>query len=101
MTAQSLAQTEYAGYADANVSTLRNMNMTKMEDVYARVGKKKIPTLLIWGKKDKIVPFANAALVKKAIPHAEFLELENAGHIPTVDEDKKTHAAMREFLGGE
>jgi pimeloyl-ACP methyl ester carboxylesterase len=101
MAAQSLQQTEYAGYADAIVSTLRNMNMTKMEDVYARVGAKKIPTLLIWGKKDKVVPFANAALVKKAIPHTEFLELENAGHIPTVDEDKKTHAAMREFLSGE
>ncbi len=101
MAAQSLAQTEYAGYADAIVSTLRNMNMTKMADVYARVGAKKIPTLLIWGKKDKVVPFANAASVKKAIPHSEFLELENAGHIPTVDEDKKTHAAIREFLSGE
>lgn len=101
MAKQSLQQTEYAGYADAIVSTVRHMNMTQMEDVYARVGSKKIPTLLIWGKKDKIVPFANSAHVMKAIPHAEFTVLENAGHIPTVDEDKRVHAAMREFLSGE
>lgn len=99
--AQSLEQIDYAGYADAIVSTVRNMNMTKMEDAYNRVGQRKTPTLLIWGKHDKVIPFANAALVKKAIPGAEVLELANSGHIPTIDESKKTHAAIREFLGGE
>lgn len=101
VTEESLKQIDYAGYADAIVSTVRHMDMTGMEPAYRRVGEKKIPTLLIWGKKDKIIPFANAALVKKAIPGAEVLELENAGHIPTVDEDKKVHAVIREFLAGE
>jgi pimeloyl-ACP methyl ester carboxylesterase len=97
----SLQQTEYAGYSDAIVSTVRNMNLTKLQETYERVGKKEIPTLVIWGKKDRVVPFANAALVKKSIPHAEIVGLENAGHIPQVDESTKTHAAIREFLGGE
>jgi pimeloyl-ACP methyl ester carboxylesterase len=101
MLAASLGQTDYAGYADAIVSTVRHMNMTSMEDIYGRVGAKKIPTLLIWGKKDKVVPFANAALVRKTIPHAELLALENAGHIPLVDESATTHAAIKEFLSGE
>lgn len=96
--AESRLQTEYAGYADAIVSTVRYMNLTALADTYARVGKREIPTLLIWGKKDKVVPFLNAALVKKAIPHADVLELETAGHIPQVDEAKKTNRAIIEFL---
>lgn len=99
--ASALVQTEYAGYADAIVSTLRHMNMSQMQDIYARVGVKKIPTLLIWGKKDKVIPFSNAELVRKVMPHSRFLPLENAGHIPTSDEKVKTHRAILEFLGAE
>lgn len=99
--AESRLQTEYAGYADAIVSTVRYMSLTGLADTYNRVGQKEIPTLLIWGKKDKVVPFGNAALVKKAIPHAQVLELENAGHIPQVDETKKTNRAIRDFLKSE
>lgn len=99
--ASALVQTEYAGYADAIVSTLRHMNMSYMEEIYERVGKKKIPTLLVWGKKDKVIPFGNAELVRKAMPHARFLPLGNAGHIPTSDENEKTHRAILEFLGAE
>lgn len=98
---EALQQTEYAGYADAIVSTLRHMNLTGLEETYTRVGRTSLPVLLIWGKKDKVIPFANAALVRKAIPKADFLELENAGHIPTVDEPAKTHAQIIEFLGAE
>lgn len=99
--AESRLQTEYAGYADAIVSTVRHMNLTGLAETYARIGKREIPTLLIWGKKDTVVPFANAALVKKAIPHADVVELENAGHIPQVDESKKTNRAILEFLSQE
>ncbi|MFZ5629044.1 MAG: alpha/beta fold hydrolase [Spirochaetota bacterium] len=99
--ASALVQTEYAGYADAIVSTLRHMNMGKMQDIYERVGKKKLPTLLIWGKKDRVIPFSNAELVRKVMPHAQFLPLENAGHIPTSDESEKTHRAILRFLGTE
>lgn len=98
--ASALVQTDYAGYADAIVSTLRHMNMTHMEEIYRRVGKKKIPTLLVWGKKDQVIPFANAQLVKQAMPHLKFLPLERAGHIPTSDESARTHRAILDFLKG-
>jgi len=96
--AEARRQVEYAGYADAIVSTLRHMNLTSMGDAYASVGKKAIPTLLIWGKQDKVVPYANAALVQKAIPHAEFLPLERAGHIPHVDAEKATNQRILDFV---
>lgn len=98
MAAVARVQTRYAGYADAIVSTLRHMNLTGLEAEYARVGQKSIPTLLIWGKKDLVVPFANAQRVRSAITHAEFLPLDNAGHIPTIDEPVKTERAILNFI---
>lgn len=98
--ASALVQTEYAGYADAIVSTLRHMNMSHMDDIYRRVGLKRIPTLLIWGTKDKVIPFANAAIVKQAMPHLKFVPLDAAGHIPTSDQPAKAHGSILEFLTG-
>ncbi|MFO1472489.1 MAG: alpha/beta hydrolase [Turneriella sp.] len=96
--AATLQQTEYSGYADAIVSTIRHMNMTGMEEVYRRVGKSGKPVLLLWGRADKVVPFANAEKVRAAMPAAKFVELEKSGHIPTIDENAKTHRVILEFL---
>lgn len=96
--AATLQQTEYSGYADAIVSTIRHMNMTGMAETYERVGKLGKPTLLLWGRHDKVVPFANAEKIRAAMPAAKFVELEKSGHIPTIDENAKTHRLIREFL---
>ncbi len=99
--AATLQQAEYSGYADAIVSTIRHMNMTGMEDAYKRVGQSGRPVLLLWGRYDKVVPFANAARVRAAMPAAKFVELEKSGHIPTIDESARTHRVMKNFLSAE
>ena len=99
--AATLQQAEYSGYADAIVSTIRHMNMTGMEDIYQRVGKSGKPVLLLWGRHDKVVPFANAEKIRGAMPAAKFVELEKSGHIPTIDENAKTHRVIKEFLSAE
>lgn len=96
--AATLQQSEYSGYADAIVSTIRHMNMTGMEDTYKRVGQAGKPILLLWGRHDKVVPFTNAAKVRAALPTAKFVELEKSGHIPTIDESAKTHRVILDFL---
>ena len=99
--AATLQQSEYAGYADAIVSTIRNMNMTGMDEAYRKVGKSGKPVLLLWGREDKVVPFANAAKVREAMPTAKFVEMEKSGHIPTIDESGKSHRVILDFLSNE
>jgi pimeloyl-ACP methyl ester carboxylesterase len=65
---ESLKQIDYAGYADAIVSTVRHMDMTGMEPAYRRVGEKKIPTLLIWGKQDRVIPLCECHANKEGNP---------------------------------
>lgn len=97
--AGALIQTDYAGYDDAIVSTLRHMDLTGLKPIYESVGKRRTKTLLLWGKQDKVVPFANASNVRAAMPGTKFMSFAKSGHIPTVDEKEKANRAILEFLG--
>jgi pimeloyl-ACP methyl ester carboxylesterase len=55
------------------------------------------PTLLMWGEKDGMIPFANSADYLRALPHATLAALPGIGHIPQ-EEAPTTVAILREFL---
>jgi pimeloyl-ACP methyl ester carboxylesterase len=55
------------------------------------------PTLLMWGEKDGMIPFANSADYLRALPHAMLAALPGIGHIPQ-EEAPMTVAILREFL---
>ena len=88
----------YRGFHHALLSTLRNMNMNRMEDVYNRVGRRNIPVLLIWGRQDHVLPFENSDRVLAAIPTAELQVVENAGHNLNVENPDAFNSHLRNFL---
>ncbi len=55
------------------------------------------PTLLMWGEKDGMIPFANSADYLRALPHATLAALPGVGHIPQ-EEAPRTVSILREFL---
>jgi pimeloyl-ACP methyl ester carboxylesterase len=60
-----------------------------------------IPTLIIHGTADRLVPPANAHLLARAIPGAELVLLEGAGHIFTTDRTEETIKTVLGFLDGQ
>jgi pimeloyl-ACP methyl ester carboxylesterase len=51
-----------------------------------------VPTLVVHGRHDRIVPVANAEILAERVPRAELRILDDAGHLysteqPEVDED--------------
>ena len=96
--AQYKIQMQYKGFKYAILSTMRNRMLESFAETYARVGKLKKPTLLIWGKNDTTVPFKNSAEILKAIPHAEFHPIENCGHIPHYEKPEIVNKVLMEFL---
>ena len=56
------------------------------------------PTLLVWGDRDTIVPFAVAVEWQRAIPRARLVVLPGAGHVPMVERPVAFIDALREFL---
>lgn len=58
-----------------------------------------VPTLLIWGRHDRIVPIEVGERLHRAIPGANLLVVENAGHLPHEETPERVRPALREFLG--
>lgn len=65
---------------------------------HPRLSKINIPTFVLHGKNDRLIPAANARILAAAIPCAELFELENSGHIFTTDQPERSVAAILEFL---
>jgi pimeloyl-ACP methyl ester carboxylesterase len=55
------------------------------------------PTLLMWGEKDGMIPFANSADYLRALPRATLAALPGIGHLPQ-EEAPATVRVLREFL---
>ncbi len=55
------------------------------------------PTLLMWGEKDGMIPFANSVDYLRALPHGTLAALPGVGHIPQ-EEAPATVGILREFL---
>jgi len=55
------------------------------------------PTLLMWGEKDGMIPFANSADYLRALPHGTLAALPGIGHLPQ-EEAPATVSILRQFL---
>jgi pimeloyl-ACP methyl ester carboxylesterase len=56
-----------------------------------------MPTLIVWGDEDKLIPVQQAQTWRKLIPNAEVMIVKGAGHI--VHRDKpETVEAVSKFL---
>lgn len=57
-----------------------------------------IPTLLIWGTRDKAVDPRSAMILKQRLPQAELHTIERAGHLPFEEEPEEFNRIVLEYL---
>jgi len=67
--------------------------------VVARIGRVQCPTLVVWGRNDRIVPAAFALKLVREIPGAR-LELFDAGHSPHEEHPSEFASVATEFFLG-
>ena len=58
-----------------------------------------VPTLLLWGEGDRMIPFGNSKDYLAALPHGELHGLPGVGHVPQ-EEAPETVSIVRAFLDG-
>ena len=56
------------------------------------------PTLVVWGKQDRLVPLAHGEAYCKAIRRAELKVLDRCGHSPQLERPAEFAAIVEEFL---
>jgi len=57
-----------------------------------------LPTLIIWGDRDDIIPVSHARAAHEAIPGSRLVILEGVGHFPQIEEPKQFVAALVDFV---
>lgn len=58
----------------------------------------RVPTLILWGQQDQMIPFANAADYQAVIPNATLVPLPGLGHLPFEEAPARSLVPLRAFL---
>jgi pimeloyl-ACP methyl ester carboxylesterase len=59
-----------------------------------------VPTLVVWGREDALVPVAYAAEFGNRIAGSDVEVIDDCGHAVEVDQPERSWAAISKFLGG-
>lgn len=57
------------------------------------------PTLVVWGREDKLIPVARAERFRDGIPGAKLVVFEQCGHVPQLEKPAEFNQALLDFLG--
>ena len=77
-------------------STLKNSATTQIG--LDRLQKIEIPTLIIWGIHDKVIPLEHSKIFKDSIPNSKLKIIEDAGHAPFAEKPTLVCKLLLEFL---
>ncbi len=67
-------------------------------DNYLKINTLQMPTLIIWGDKDGLIPIDVAQKFHKDLPHDTLVVFKDLGHTPMEEDAQTTVAVVKEFL---
>ena len=85
----------------ANMATMRVLaGDPYMHDpkLFTRLGRVRIPVLLLWGDSDRIFTPGYGAAYAKAFPNARLELIKDAGHLPQIEQADATFAALDTYV---
>lgn len=60
-----------------------------------------LPTLIVWGRQDRIIPLSAGQAYNRAISGSELLVLDDCGHRPEIEKSSEFISRVRSFLAQE
>ncbi len=91
-------QMRYKGFRRSLLETLRGDTLKRPASSFTRLVRGRPPILILWGTADRTAPFAGAAAVRAAYPHAEFHAIEGAAHLPHIEQAALVNSILVTFL---
>jgi pimeloyl-ACP methyl ester carboxylesterase len=70
----------------------------KLEKVFHRLAKHKLPIMIIWGAQDRAIPLAVGQRIHQLLPGSAFFIIQEAGHIPNLEQPVEFNACLKAFL---
>ena len=91
-------QMRYKGFRRSIMATRRGDVMSRPAANFTTLVRGTTPILLIWGKSDRTVPFARSDSIRAAFRRAEFHAIDDAGHLPNIEQAAVVDSILIEFL---
>ncbi len=91
-------QTRYKGFGRAILSTMRNFAKLDTLGMYEGLAEEELPTLILRSALDETIPAADIEILRALIPHAQFQEIPDAGHIPHYEQPEAVNPIILSFL---
>jgi 4,5:9,10-diseco-3-hydroxy-5,9,17-trioxoandrosta-1(10),2-diene-4-oate hydrolase len=82
-------------------ATIRGARPDVLDPVIKNLGNIKIPTLIIWGREDRLFPVGDACFAREKIPDSYLYILERCGHMPNFERPGEFNSVVLNFLGGQ
>ena len=76
----------------------RQWEATMHHNTFRRLPQISVPTLVITGSEDKLIPPQNSELMAREIPGAKLVMMEGAGHCFFVERAEETNKIIRDFI---
>lgn len=67
---------------------------------FTRIAELKVPTLIIWGGRDELIPPDNAERFNRDIQGSRLVLFDDLGHVPQEEDPSRTVAVLMGFLEG-
>ena len=99
--ARALRPLESRGAREAFVHTLRavidprGQRVAANDRLYLLAD---VPTLIVWGERDRTIPIEHGRAAHAATPHSRFVTLPRAAHFPNLEDPEGLAAALEDFI---
>ena len=78
--------------------TARNLVPSDINTFPQKYGTIRLPTLIVWGKEDRIIPALNALRLEADIPFAKLHVFDQCGHAPHLEYPEETAVVVRDWI---
>ena len=85
------------GYTVRSVLSNPALGIERMDDKLANI---KVPTLVAWGKQDKLLPISSGERYAAGIAGAKMVSFDKCGHVPAIEKTEEFVTAVAAFLSG-
>ena len=85
---------------ELDAKILEQIVMDNVEERAKVIAEYDIPTLVVWGDKDRVIKPETTELIKDIIPQAEVIMMPNIGHVPMIEAVKQTASDYKKFRAG-
>ena len=88
---EQLAGGRCPGFGDAVQSLISHVVRERLPTI-------EMPTLIVWGLSDRVIPVAAGISYHRRIPHSRLEIFERTGHLPQLERPARFNALLDEFL---